>query len=369
MAFKLPVAGIVLLAQLAYMICAVNGFHPTIQYSQRISSSSPQFFRIGNEERQQCMTRRRVSTMSLRESKTMQSPAVTSFDGDTSEKELQTSQRSLAPYVQQEQYLKDTRIDNESELYSSFMSYFKKLDEWYTVVNSKIRCPFLKRRISDIIDGLAMMGRFLVIRHKSVLSDPSFAVLLGYEYTVPGCFPLHIGGKSKVNANVLAGKETKLKNQSLETIENLIRQDWLGKHPSGTKGYYLTGKLSSQIYRNDCFFDGPDPDMPVRGLRKYLSAASHLFDQGKSHAEMLSIQRNEEEKTVTVTWLLGGVLMLPWRPKVQDWTGSTKYFLDEEGLIYKHQEQWDISVWEAFVSTAFPGFGHMVWGGTFPFLQ
>jgi hypothetical protein len=278
----------------------------------------------------------------------------------------------LVPYTQQDQYLRETAIDKDSQLYISLMVYFRKLNEWYTNVNSKVRCPFFRRRFSDAIDSLAMMGRFLVIRHKSVLSDPSFTALLGYEYTVPGCLPLNEKVKThnlKGQDEIHAGNQEKLKGLSLESVENLIKQDWLGKHPSGSRGYYITGKLSSQIYRNDCFFNGPDPDMPVRGLRKYLSAAAHLFDQGKSHAEMLDISRNEENRTVTVKWLLGGILMLPWRPKVNDWTGSTTYFLDPDGLIYKHNEEWNISVWEAFISTAFPGVGHMVWGGTLPFLQ
>lgn len=53
--------------------------------------------------------------------------------------------------------------------------------------------------------------------------------------------------------------------------------------------------------------------------------------------------------------------MLPWRPAVRPWTGTTRYHLDEEGLIYLHEEEWDITVAEAFVCTVFPKLGERIW--------
>lgn len=203
----------------------------------------------------------------------------------------------------------------------------------------------------------------------------------------------------------------------IEQIAELIRIDWEGTKSKGVlpgrissasstskiqnsyhhrlatnKGYYITGRLNTLLYRDDCFFDGPDPDMPVRGMRKYLSAASYLFDQRLSFAELLEIGVVDEEekvqrkqqlhqqnwkkkfnrhewemeqqssgRVVWVRWRIGGVLMLPWRPVVKPWTGRTKYHLDKDGLIYFHQEEWDISVLEAFVCTVFPKIGRLLW--------
>jgi len=156
------------------------------------------------------------------------------------------------------------------------------------------------------------------------------------------------------------------------TLCEIIRADWCPAETRETrpeytvernpdyKGYYITGRLNSTIYRDDCLFDGPDPDMPVRGLRKYLSAASHLFDHKLSYAMLRSLQ--VEGRTIVARWELGGVLMLPWRPKVKSWTGCTIYHLDEEGLVAIHEEQWDISVYEAFVSTIWPSLGDFIWG-------
>lgn len=39
---------------------------------------------------------------------------------------------------------------------------------------------------------------------------------------------------------------------------------------------------------------------------------------------------------------------------MKPWTGSTTYYLDEDNLIYKHIEKWDISAVDAFASLLFP---------------
>ena len=123
--------------------------------------------------------------------------------------------------------------------------------------------------------------------------------------------------------------KTKSVNLALEEIREIIRQDW---REDSNKGYYITGRLNTTIYRDDCFFNGPDPDMPVRGLRKYLNAASQLFDHASSTAELLSLDI-ADDYTIVARWRLQGVLHLPWHPELPTWTGSTTYHVDEEGLI------------------------------------
>jgi hypothetical protein len=180
------------------------------------------------------------------------------------------------------------------------------------------------------------------------------------------------------------GKSVKHRNLPLETIKDVIIQDW---STHNDKGYYVTGKLNSTIYRDDCLFDGPDPDMPVKGLRKYLGAASHLFDASKSFATLMDVNivqmemvshdndfddcydnnhndyknKKRTKQAIEVKWRIEGVLMLPWRPKVKPWSGWTRYHLDADNLIEYHQEGWDISVLEAFVGTMFPTLADKIW--------
>ena len=259
-----------------------------------------------------------------------------------------------------------------------------RLDSMYDR-SARMRCPFLRRRAHDTIDAAAMILRFLVIRHKSLgVFDPLLlggaAIFGGGEaggrdrlgeadgllqssVVPPGCKA--VGRHVSMNPD---GTVRKSRYLPVAEMARTLELDWTAGAGGIHRGYYLTGRLNSTVYRDDCLFDGPDPDMPVRGLRKYLSAASHLFDAATSRAELLSIswEGGGEGKAghgvVVARWCLGGTLMLPWRPSVRPWTGTTRYHLDEEGLIFLHEEEWDITVSEAFVSTASPQLGEMIWG-------
>ena len=198
----------------------------------------------------------------------------------------------------------------------------------------KIKCPFFRRRATDSIDGVAMVVQFILARHKS------FPTL-----TLPGSPSMGTYGQQKIE------------NLSLTQLTKFIEADWHSKQtsiPNG-KGYYITGKLTKEIYRDDCFFDGPDPDMPVLGLQKYVRSTSQLFDPKSSRADMIeNVVIDEIARTMTVHWRLEGILNLPWHPKLKPWTGTTTYHVDESGLIAQHIETWDISVLDAFASTLFP---------------
>jgi len=115
--------------------------------------------------------------------------------------------------------------------------------------------------------------------------------------------------------------------------------------------YYVTGRLTKQIYADDCFFDAPDPDMPVTGLTKYVDAISNLFERKSSQVQLLCIE-TIDDKTILARWRLEGTLKLPWRPKVKPYTGVTVYHLNEQGLVQRHTELWSITAFDAFVSVS-----------------
>lgn len=195
-----------------------------------------------------------------------------------------------------------------------------------------LKCPFFRRRASDLLDATDTLMRLFVIRNTSLLGPPP---------SLRG-----IGGSS-------TEKSLRL---SKEEVMEVIRKDW---REDSHKGYYVTGKLSANIYRDDCLFDGPDPDMPVRGLRKYLNAAAHLFDKRTTEAELLSLQIKGD--VIEATWRFSGTLRLPWKPTMPEVTGSTIYHFDADGLIYEHVETWDISANQAFFRTFLPKLSQSVW--------
>lgn len=301
----------------------------------------------------------------------------TSKNGNNGQSQFQSCSRLLAHQTQ-------------GKTQTQTFTFFNDLDTIYTEASTTIKCPFFRRRIADTIDNVAMIMRFLIIRHKSLW--PAFGIIdatptptdLGLNLLqVPGCKAM--GKHIQIDTN---GKSVKHCNLPIETIRDVIVKDWrsdsdayaIMKPCSLNKGYYITGKLNSTIYTDDCLFDGPDPDMPVKGLRKYLGAASNLFDSNKSSATLLDIQiidvdvsphkaktrsRSRSQygnKVVEVKWTMEGVLMLPWRPRVKPWSGWTRYYLDDNGLIAYHEEGWDISVMEAFVGTVLPELGAKIWG-------
>jgi hypothetical protein len=217
-----------------------------------------------------------------------------------------------------------------------------------------IPCPFFRRRVSDALDVCDQLIRFFLIRHKSL----PWLELLGS----PSAWRCK-GDTSPKRIGI-----------SIDDLAQIIRHDWNNNYNHNNinnninKGYYITGRLTHAIYRDDCFFDGPDPDMPVRGLRKYLNAASQLFEVRPSTAELINLQiinvvadavtaDHEQERDVVVVvahWRLNAVLKLPWHPILPELTGRTYYYPDTNGLIYRHVEEWDQSVLQAFVGTFWP---------------
>jgi len=205
-----------------------------------------------------------------------------------------------------------------------------RIEQWYEIALSH-KCPFLKRRATDFLDTLEMLVREVVVR-------PSNLVQLGP--------PVGLRGDERTRH--------KTKFLTLEQVADILRHDW---KVDSRKGYYVTGRLTPSIYRNDCIFDGPDPDMPVQGLRKFLNAALHLFDPKQSECELLSLTVREND--IVARWKFNGVLRLPWRPKLPEVTGRTTYTFDDEGLIKEHAETWDISALEAFIKTEWFNFSKM----------
>lgn len=207
-----------------------------------------------------------------------------------------------------------------------------RIEQWYEVALAH-KCPFLRRRSTDFMDTLELLVRQGLVRPKNL-------PLIG----VP---------------NGLRGDERthqKTKHLSLDEVAAVLRRDW---KEDSRKGYYVTGRLTPAIYRDDCFFDGPDPDMPVRGLRKFLNAASQLFDAKQSKCELLDLTVQEQQGVIVARWKMNGVISLPWRPIMPEVVGETIYSLDHEGLIHSHEETWDISAAQAFLKTTWFDFARM----------
>jgi len=222
--------------------------------------------------------------------------------------------------------------------------------------NQRIRCPFWRRRGVEMLEAALTVGRFVLARHKSL--------------SVP--LPYLDNAASAAGGAAQAADATDAA-MAVEDVLAVIEADFTERQ------YYVTGRLSKAIYADDCFFDAPDPDMPVRGRRKYVDAVSHLFVHKSSRVDLLSIEALQpgaappasgdadaagEGGLIVARWRLSGVLALPWRPEILPYTGVTLYQLDARGRVRRHTEHWSVTAPQAFLSTLLPALP--LWGAPAP---
>jgi Uncharacterized conserved protein (DUF2358) len=226
---------------------------------------------------------------------------------------------------------KGERTASEPGLSPSEVWFLVHIEQWYNRALNH-RCPFLRRRATDLVETMETMVRATAIRPRNI-------ALVGP--------PVSCRGDERTG-------QTKSVGLSMESLAAIVRNDW---REDTHKGYYITGRLTPEIYRDDCLFDGPDPDMPVRGLRKFLNAASQLFDAKDSRCQLLSLE--VQGSVIVAHWIMNGTLRLPWRPKLPQVSGTTVYHFDGNGLVQRHEETWDLTAVEAFLKTAWFDFSSM----------
>eukprot|EP00537_Pseudo-nitzschia_pungens_P003270 CAMPEP_0172360766 /NCGR_PEP_ID=MMETSP1060-20121228/4740_1 /TAXON_ID=37318 /ORGANISM="Pseudo-nitzschia pungens, Strain cf. cingulata" /LENGTH=543 /DNA_ID=CAMNT_0013082847 /DNA_START=162 /DNA_END=1796 /DNA_ORIENTATION=- len=303
--------------------------------------------------------------------------------------------------------------------------YLDTLEDWYEHSQKRVKCPFFRRRFGDILDRIEGVVRFVLIR--PYCSDSSHRNLgplmalkpsssssssssakrkhLPVEEIIESLLgdwrvsnddrskgaALRIlskaGGACSYSYSYFAKPTTTTTTTTTKSSDRVVAA--AAAVTADEKGYYVTGRLSRHIYRDDCEFRSPDPDLPIRGLRKYVGVAPMLFSTKASHSKLLSLEElkaddrgrvlqqerqqqhqqqhgdnnnNNEygvdkdipDATITstilrATWKMSVTINLPWKPQLSEFTGSTLYFLDQDHLIARHQETWDISVWDAFL--------------------
>ena len=163
--------------------------------------------------------------------------------------------------------------------------------------------PLLPAPLLHAADAARQSTEWLAARHKSIL---------GFMYTSTVEAPSHVWTRE-------------------ETL-SAIKQDFINR-------YYVTGRLSLDHYHPRCFFDSPDPDMPVRSPEVFASALKGLFDRRSSSLELLEEPRLVGD-AIVAEWRLAGRLGLPWKPSIKPFVGRTTFTLDDHGLVTRHVEEW-----------------------------
>lgn len=142
-----------------------------------------------------------------------------------------------------------------------------------------------------------------------------------------------------------------------------------GAHGRG--GYFLTGDLSVDLFRDDCIFE--DPTNRVDSLSQYQKALTLLFDPDRSTVELLGnglavnkvVVGEGGETVTTITGRLrsrGYLKVAPWKPYVTAYETDITYTLDPaSGLVARQDQKWTKDASEALKETFTPS-----WNGSPP---
>jgi hypothetical protein len=139
---------------------------------------------------------------------------------------------------------------------------------------------------------------------------------------------------------------------SLEELAVRLTKD-LTTGATGQGGYFLTGDLSTDIFRDDCVFS--DPTNRVSSLNQYQNALRVLFDPSRSTVRLTTpLTVNAKERTISCRLRSRGHLQLPWRPYVTSYETTIVYAVDENGLISNQDQEWSKSASRALQETFTP---------------
>lgn len=138
----------------------------------------------------------------------------------------------------------------------------------------------------------------------------------------------------------------KTRGLSLEDLAQRLAHD-LTEGSTGQGGYFVTGDLSSNLFRDDAVFS--DPTNRVNSLKQYQTALRILFDPQTSVVELLTpqLQIDHDARTLTGQLRSRGYLQLPWKPYVTAYETTIVYTIDDDGLVARQDQTWSKSATQA----------------------
>lgn len=164
-----------------------------------------------------------------------------------------------------------------------------------------------------------------------------------------------------------AGAQFKSAGLSPDDMARRLANDLI-RGANGNGGYFISGDISQDLFRDDCVFE--DPTNRVNSLSQYQKALTLLFDPERSTVELLgnglTVERDGENNGLTtITGRLrsrGYLKVAPWKPYVKAYETTIVYTLDPDtGLVARQDQQWSKDATEALKETFTPS-----WNGEAP---
>eukprot|EP00536_Pseudo-nitzschia_multiseries_P001443 jgi/Psemu1/180985/e_gw1.18.240.1 len=131
---------------------------------------------------------------------------------------------------------------------------------------------------------------------------------------------------------------------------------------TGRGGYFVSGDLSKDLFKDDCVFE--DPTNRVDSLDQYQTALGLLFDPERSTVRLLgeglAVDSDSDTAVTTITGRLrsrGYLGTLPWKPYITAYETTIVYTLDPStGLVARQDQTWSKGAKQALRETFSPAF-------------
>ena len=141
---------------------------------------------------------------------------------------------------------------------------------------------------------------------------------------------------------------------SLDELAATLKRD-LTVGATGKGGYFVSGDLSQEIFRDDARF--VDPTNVAEGLSRYIKALGLLFDPICTSASSCSQARGRTRQHAPSTPSCAPRAPSSCRggPRsVGPWISYTTWTIDVDGLVAEQSQTWDITPAEALGQTFNP---------------
>jgi len=146
--------------------------------------------------------------------------------------------------------------------------------------------------------------------------------------------------------------DNKTKGLSLPELAQRLEHDLVVGSSGTSNGYFLSGDISTDIFRDDCIFS--DPTNEVQSLSRYQRALRILFDPETSVIELLPPGLTIQDRAIRGRVRSRGFLQLPWKPFITAYESDIVYKVDDDGLIARQDQTWSKTAQEALQETFTP---------------
>jgi hypothetical protein len=138
--------------------------------------------------------------------------------------------------------------------------------------------------------------------------------------------------ETNVNKTKMEGRSASARKLDRMEVIAEIKNDY-------EKNYFVGGIAEMRGYSDDCVFS--DPFVSFKGTARFKTNVAN-FSNALREVDVKVNKIEDVNEGVKAYWRFSGIIdALPWRPKLAA-SGNTIHVLNEDNLVVKHIEAWDV---------------------------